>query len=33
MGVSLMLSAAYSLLVLGSTSVVVTSGYFRKGLG
>ena len=32
MGVSPMLSTAYSLFVVGSTSVVGASGYFRKGL-
>lgn len=32
MGVSPVLSTAYSLFVVGSTSVVGASGYFRKGL-
>ncbi|WP_426061467.1 sulfite exporter TauE/SafE family protein [Hymenobacter sp. B1770] len=32
MGVSPILSTAYSLFVVGSTSVVGASGYFRKGL-
>ena len=32
MGVSPVLSTAYSLFIVGSTSLVGTAGYFRKGL-